>query len=55
VALAAAIAERSVTRYQAAHKAVEAAEAAVDSALGSFVLLGYGATPLAPSEAAPGA
>jgi len=54
VALAAAIGERNVTRYETAHKAVEAAEAAVDSALGSFALLGYGATPQAPSEAAPG-
>ena len=55
VALAAAIGERNVTRYQAAQNAVEAAEAAVDSALGSFVLLGYGATPRAPGEAVPGA
>jgi hypothetical protein len=55
VALAAAIGERNVTRYESAHKAVVAAEAAVDSALGSFVLLGYGATPQAPSDAAPGA
>jgi hypothetical protein len=43
VALAGAIGERNATRYEAAHSAVEKAEAAVDSALGSFVLLGYGA------------
>jgi hypothetical protein len=54
VALATAIGDRNVTRYKAAHNAVETAEAAVDSALGSFVLLGYGATPQAPSEAASG-
>jgi len=54
VALVGAIGERNATRYEAAHDAVEKAEAAVDSALGSFVLLGYGATPEAPSEATSG-
>lgn len=44
VALASAIGERDVTRYEAAQKAVAGAEADVDSALGSFVLLGYSAT-----------
>lgn len=52
--LAAASGERDATRYEAAQKAVARAEADVDSALGSFVLLGYGATPQAPSEAASG-
>jgi hypothetical protein len=45
VALAAAIGGRDVTRYEAAQKAVARAEADVDAALGSFVLLGYSATP----------
>ncbi len=44
VALASAIGERDVTRYQSAQKAVAGAEADVDAALGSFVLLGYSAT-----------
>jgi hypothetical protein len=43
VALATAIGERDVTHYEAAQKAVARAEADVDSALGSFVLLGYSA------------
>lgn len=45
VALAAAIGQRDVARYEAAQKAVAGAEADLDSALGSFVLLGYSATP----------
>jgi hypothetical protein len=44
VALAAAIGGRDVSRYEAAQKDVARAEADVDSALGSFVLLGYSAT-----------
>jgi hypothetical protein len=43
LALAAAIGERDVTHYEAAQKVVARAEADVDSALGSFVLLGYSA------------
>jgi hypothetical protein len=42
VALAAAIGERDAARYVTAQKQVESAESAVDTALGSFVLLGYG-------------
>jgi len=44
VALASAIGERDVTHYEAAQKAVAGAEGDVDTALRSFVLLGYSAT-----------
>jgi hypothetical protein len=52
LALAAAVNERDVTRFEAAQKDVSRAEADVDSALASFVLLGYGKAPQASSEAA---
>jgi hypothetical protein len=55
VALAAAIGERDVTRYELAQKAVARAEADLDTALGSFVLLGYSATVQPAADAAPGA
>jgi hypothetical protein len=45
LALAAAIGERNVKQYEAAQKRIGRAEADVDSALGSFVLLGYSSTP----------
>jgi hypothetical protein len=52
VALAAAIAERDVTQYQAAQRDVASAEADVDADLRSFVLLGYDSTPQsAPTQA----
>jgi hypothetical protein len=54
VALADAIGESNATRYEAAHNVVDKAEAAIDSALASFVLLGYGATPEAPGDATSG-
>jgi hypothetical protein len=54
VALATAIGERDVTRYRAAQKAVTRAEADVDAALGSFLLLGYSATAQPARGAEPG-
>jgi hypothetical protein len=45
VALGEAIGERDATGYMAAQKQVTRAEADVDSALGSFVLLGYDVAP----------
>ncbi|HWG08888.1 MAG TPA: hypothetical protein VN672_07750 [Solirubrobacteraceae bacterium] len=50
VALAAAIGDRDRARYVAAQKRVESAEAAVDTALGGFALLGYG-SPAQPGSA----
>jgi hypothetical protein len=52
LALVAAVDERDVTHYEAAQKDISRAEADVDSALASFVLLGYGKTLQTSSEAA---
>jgi len=45
ISLATAIGQRDASRYVAAQKGVARAEADVDAALGSFVLLGYSSTP----------
>lgn len=49
LALATAIGERDPARYVAAQKDVARAEADVDAALGSYVLLGYSSTPQLPA------
>jgi hypothetical protein len=48
LALARAVGERDASRYVAAQKEVSRAEADVDAALGSFLLLGYSSTPQLP-------
>ncbi len=55
VALTAAIGERDAAKYVAAQKSVARAEADVDAALGSFVLLGYSSTPQPAGGAGSGA
>ncbi|MFI4990752.1 MAG: hypothetical protein ACHQHO_07555 [Solirubrobacterales bacterium] len=55
LALARAIGERDPSRYVAAQKEIARAEADVDAALGSYVLLGYSSTPQLPGGVGSGA